>query len=216
MRPMHKQFIIHSDILLLCERRDITQFVQAYIQYLHKQGVVLPRFQTLTFRSMEHLPTLAQRLPFIPGSEKVRRMVVLADAQNDLEGRREMLDVVRSSAYFSKVLYCTHYFFPGRMQGKRWRHGYLEDLLLQALRSETAAGSELMNLLNVGREYLLSVDSYRGQKFRNASSHLLHAYFAATEKYVGLSIGEATLLNAFDLEHKNFACLRQCLEKAGK
>lgn len=213
---MSKQFTIHSDILLLCERREITQFVQAYIKYLHKQEVALPHFQTLTFRSMEHLQILAQRLPYVPGSEKVRRIVVLADAQDDLEGRRERLDVVRGSAYFSKVLYCTHYFFPGRMQGKRWRQGYLEDLLLQTLRPETAAGSELMNLLNVGREYLLSVESYRGQKFRNASRHLLHTYFAATEKYVGLSIGEATLLNAFDLEHKYFACLRQCLEKAGK
>lgn len=216
MWPMHKQLTIHSDILLLCERREITQFVQVYIKYLHKQEVALPHFQTLTFRSMEHLQILARQLPFIPGSEKVRRMVVLADAQNDLEGRREMLDVVRGSAYFSKVLYCTHYFFPGRMQGKRWRHGYLEDLLLQALRPETAVGSELMNLLNVGREYLLSVDSYRGRTFSNISRHLLHAYFAVTEKYVGLSVGEAALLNAFDLEHKNFSCLRQCLEKAGK
>lgn len=211
-----QQLAIHSAILLLCERREIAQFAQAYIQFLHKQGVRLPQLQLLNFHSMEQLPALAQRLPCIPGSERVRRIIVLADAGNNLEEHRELLDVVRGSAYFSKVLYCTHYFFPGRMQGKRWRQGYLEDLLLQTLRAETASGGDLLNLLNVGREYLLSVDSYRGCRLNNPSRNLLHAYFAATEKYAGLNVGEAARQGAFDLENKNFACLKQCLEKAGK
>ncbi len=217
VRPMPKQQLaIHSEILLLCERREIAQFVQAYMQHLQKQKVTLPRGQFLLFRSMEQLSVLAQRLPLIPGSERVRRIIVFADAGNNLEERRELLDVVRGSAYFSKVLYCTHYFFPGRMQGKRWRQGYLEDLLLPTLRAETAACGELLNLLNVGREYLLSVDSYRGYKLNNSSRNLLHTYFAATEKYAGLNVGEAAWLGAFDLENKNFACLKQCLEKAGR
>lgn len=212
---MPKQLAIHSDTLLLCERKEIAQFVQVYMEHLQKQKIALPQGQFLVFRSMEQLSALAQRLPSISGNECVRRIIVFADASNNLEERRELLEIIRGSDYFSKVPYCTHYFFPGRLPGKRWRHGCLEDVLLQTLREETAAAGELESLLNVGKEYLLSVDNYRREKLTNPGRNLLHAYFAATEKYAGLSIGEAARLGAFDLENKNFSCLRQCLEKAG-
>lgn len=216
--PMPKQLAIHSEVLLLCERREIAQFVQAYMQHLQKQKVALPQSQFLIFRSMEQLSVLARRLPLIPGSERVRRIIVLADAGNNLEERRELLDMVRGSAYFSKIPYCAHFFFPGRLQGKRWRSGYLEDLLLEALRPETAESGEFINLYNVCQEYVDSVNNCRGQGngLGNRSRHVLCAYLAATEKYAGASLDEAVAAGAFALEGERFACLRKCLEKLGE
>lgn len=211
-----QQFVIKSETLWLCERLEIARFMSAYADHLQRQGVKLPAYQIVNFHSTDKLQALAQQLSNIASAGKVRNVIFFVDAARDLDARRDCLEAVRGGAYFSKVLYCTHYFFPGRMQGKRWRQGYLEDLLLQTLRAETAAGCDLFNLLNVGREYLLSVDSYRGCRLNNPSRNLLHTYFAATEKYAGLNVGEAARLGAFDLENKNFACLKQCLEKAGK
>lgn len=217
--PMSRQRLaIYNETLLLCERREIAQFVQAYVRYLHKQKIILPQSQFLIFRRLEQLPVLARRLPLIPGSERVRRIIFFADAGNNLEERRELLDAVRGSECFSKIPYCAHFFFPGRLQGKRWRSGYLEDLLLEALRPETTESGDFINLYNVCQEYVDSVNNCRGQKNRlsNRSRHVLCAYLAATEKYAGASLDEAVTAGAFALEGERFACLRKCLEKSGE
>lgn len=211
--PMPKLSTISCASLLLCERREIAQFAQGYIQYLRKKDIRLPQFQLVNFWGIEKLSSLARQLQAEKGSGSVQRIIILADAQADLEERRKKLETVRGSEYFAKVPDYAYYLFPGRLQGKRWRQGYLEDLLLQTLRMETADGGELVNLLNVSREYLLSVNNYRREKLSNPSRNLLYAYLAATEKYVGLNLPDAIKLNAFDLEHESFACLRQCLEK---
>ena len=212
------QLIIKEKLLLLCERAEIAQFVRAYIEYLQTQGVRLPSYQLLNFRSMDRLNALAQRLLSIEGADKVRSVVFFTDAARDLETRRNCLDTIRGSAYFAKIFYCSHFFFPGRLQGKRWRNGYLEDMLLETLRPETAVSGEFINLYNVSQEYVDSVNNCRGRgmELSNRSRYVLYAYLAATEKYAGLSLGEAARQGAFALDSERYSCLRKCLEKLGK
>ena len=100
LQIMSKQLTINGEILLLCERLEMARLLHVYLQYLFRQGVSLPTLQLLNYRSLEQLPTLAERLPNIAGSRQVRKVVVFADAQNDLENRRNMLLDLRSSAFF--------------------------------------------------------------------------------------------------------------------
>ena len=154
---MSKQLTINGEILLLCERLEMARFLHVYLQYLFRQGVSLPTLQLLNYRSLEQLSSLAERLPRIVGSKQVQKVIVFADAQNDLENRRNMLLDLRSSAFFRTREYCAHFFFPGRQAGRRWRHGYLEDLLLETLKTDACDASDFHNLLNMAREYLVSV-----------------------------------------------------------
>ena len=242
LQIMSKQLTINGEILLLCERLEMARLLHVYLQYLFRQGVSLPTLQLLNYRSLEQLPALAERLPNIAGSRQVRKVVVFADAQNDLENRRNMLLDLRSSAFFRTREYCAHFFFPGRQAGRRWRHGYLEDLLLRTLKKDACDASDFHNLLNMAREYLVSVEQMRkivqdeadfklklqqkstriafcdssAYKLTNPSRHLLYTYFAGTEKYLGCSLAEAAKLGAFDFEHEAYGELQKCLLELGK
>ena len=241
LQIMSKQLTINGEILLLCERLEMARLLHVYLQYLFRQGVSLPTLQLLNYRSLEQLPALAERLPNIAGSRQVRNVVVFADAQNDLENRRNMLLDLRSSAFFRTREYCAHFFFPGRQAGRRWRHGYLEDLLLETLKKDVCDASDFNNLLNMAREYLVSVEQMRkivqdeadfklklqqkstriafcdssAYKLTNPSRHLLYTYFAGTEKYLGCSLAEAAKLGAFDFEHEAYGELKKCLLELG-
>ena len=97
---MSKQLTINGESLLLCERLEMARFLHVYLQYLFRQGVSLPTLQLLNYRSLEQLSSLAERLPRIVGSKQVQKVIVFADAQNDLENRRNVLLDLRSSAFF--------------------------------------------------------------------------------------------------------------------
>ena len=234
---MSKQLTINGEILLLCERLEMARFLHVYLQYLFRQGVSLPTLQLLNYRSLEQLSSLAERLPRIVGSKQVQKVIVFADAQNDLENRRNVLLDLRSSAFFRTREYCAHFFFSGRQYGRRWRHGYLEDLLLETLKIDASKECDFQNLLNMAREYLVSVEQMRkfvqdetdfklklekksgkvdfcdsnSFKLTNPSRHLLYTYFAGTEQFVGCNLAEAAKLGAFDFEHEAYAELKKCL-----
>ncbi|MGM9568580.1 MAG: hypothetical protein ACI3XC_00710 [Phascolarctobacterium sp.] len=203
---MNKQLTLNGELLLLCERKEMARLLNVYLQYLFRQGMDLPALQLVNYRSLEQLKPLAERLPNFAGSQQVRKILILADAQNDIEKRRNMILDVRSSAYFRSREYCAHFFFPGRSSGKRWRKGYMEDLLLETLCEDAAEQSHLANLLNASEDFLLTVNNNREpqQRLSNHSLHLLYAFFAGTEKFVGLSLAEAAQLGAFDFQHPGF------------
>ncbi|MGM9529805.1 MAG: hypothetical protein ACI3XH_07405 [Phascolarctobacterium sp.] len=158
---MGKQLTINGVLLLLCERLEMAQFLHVYLQYLFRQGVNLPTVQLFNYRGLEQLAGLAERLPQIPGSGQVEKILIFADAQDDLDNRKNTILDVRSSRFFRTRDYCAHFFFPGRRSGKRWRNGYLEDLLLETLAKDACESSDLYNLLNMAREYLVSVEQMR-------------------------------------------------------
>ncbi len=209
-----QQGSIYGEVLLLCERLEQAQFLHVYLKYLFRRGLSLPPVQIIDCRGLTRLASLAQCLPEMPGSGQVRKAAFFADAAADLRSRKEVLAVVRSSTYFRRMECCPHFFFPGRGEGQCWQRGYLEDLLLACLRRETAAEGDYHSLYNIAEEYLACVASQRGMqsKLENHSRHLLYAYFAATEKYVGLRLAEAALQGAFALDSEKFASLRACLE----
>ena len=85
---------------------------------------------------------------------------------------------------------------------------------LQSLRQESSECSDYYNLYNVSAEYLQTVNCCRGREngLLNYSRHLLYTYFAGTDRYVGMRLGEAALAGAFDLEHPCYASLKECLQ----
>ena len=193
---MSKQSIITGEVLLLCERVEMAQFMHAYLRHLFKQGISLPNMQIVNYQSIDKLDLLTKRLIQLEGREIVQKAVFFADAADERERRMQK------------------FFFPGKKATKRWQKGYLEDMLLQSLRRESSECSDYYNLYNMSAEYLQSVNCCRGRENRlvNYSRHLLYTYLAGTERYVGMRLGEAALAGAFDLEHPCYASLKECLQ----
>lgn len=210
---MVKQSGITGEVLLLCERLEIAQFMHAYLRFLFKQCETLPNMQIINYQGMDRLETLSQRLQKLEGGTQVSKVLFLADADEHYDERMQKFFAVRDSAFFKQVAEYRQYFFPGQKPNKRWRRGFLEDALWEALEQETAEQCDFHNLYNMSAEFLLLVNNNRGRehRLRNYSRHLLYTYFSATEKYVGLRLGEAALAGAFDLEHDVFASLREQL-----
>ncbi len=210
---MIKQSSITSEVLLLCERLEIAQFMHAYLRHLFKQGETLPHMQIINYQSLDKLHDVTQRLKLLDSGIKVRKVLLVADADARYDERLQQFFAVRDNDFLKNVAECKHYFFPGRKSNKKWRRGYLEDVLWETLRQETSEYNDYYNLHNMSAEYLLLVNNNRGRehKLQNYSRHLLYTYFAATEKYVGLRLGEAALAGAFDLQHAAFNSLRESI-----
>lgn len=187
--------------------------MHAYLRHLFKQGKQLPNMQIINYQGLEKMQELTLRLCGLEGSARVQKVLFLADADEFIDERLQELFAVRDNAFFKNVPCFRHFFFPGLRPTKRWERGYLEDALWQALRHETSEYNEYYNLHNMSAEYLLLVNNNRGREHRlkNYHRHLLYTYFAATEKYVGLRLGEAALAGAFDLQHPVFTSLRESL-----
>lgn len=204
---------LSTQTLFLCERIEIARFLQVYLKHLFKQGEKLPNVQIINYHKLEKLDALSVQLKQLVAGSTVQRAVFFADAADEREQRVQQLFSIRDNCFFRDVKHCSHFFFPGRRSNKRWRNGYLEDLLLEALRQETETFPSCCGLLNIASEYLLTVNNCRGKQnqLSNYSRHLLYAYLAASDKYTGMRLDEAALAGVFDLQHPCFNSLRTCL-----
>ena len=77
---MSKQSIITGEVLLLCERVEMAQFMHAYLRHLFKQGISLPNMQIVNYQSIDKLDLLTKRLIQLEGREIVQKAVFFADA----------------------------------------------------------------------------------------------------------------------------------------
>lgn len=86
---MSKQSIITGEVLLLCERLEMAQFMHAYLRHLFKQGISLPNMQIVNYQSIDKLDLLTKRLIQLEGREIVQKAVFFADAADERERRMQ-------------------------------------------------------------------------------------------------------------------------------
>ncbi len=208
-----QQTNINQEVLLLCERTDIAQFLHVYIRHLFKQGVAMNNVQIINFNGMERLPALLKRLENMEGVDKVRKALIIADSEDNIRSKSQRIGSVIRHSFLVELEYCQHYFFPGRRSSRGWHHGYLEDVLLQVLQQDSSEECGYYNLYNITADFLLSVNGCRGREYqlKNESRHMLCSYLSGTDKYAGMRIAEAAQLGAFDLDNQKFDSLKNYL-----
>ena len=97
---MSKQSIITGEVLLLCERVEMAQFMHAYLRHLFKQGISLPNMQIVNYQSIDKLDLLTKRLIQLEGREIVQKAVFFADAADERERRMQKFFAVRDNTFF--------------------------------------------------------------------------------------------------------------------
>lgn len=208
---------VPKEILVLCERLDIAAFVDIYIKYLRTQGVNIPDVRIMNLQCLDNLPQYLQYLEEAEDLAKIGKILLFFDAGIKRLETEHFLYKTKQHSLLLNFAYDV-YLFPKRSVAGNWSPGFMEDLLVPALKQETSESSYFYNLHNIVHEYVFSVNNSRGKKSRlvNHSRNFLYAYFAGTEKFVGLRLGEAATKGAFALDHEGFADLREFFSKLEK
>ena len=208
---------VPNQILVLCERLDIAAFVDVYIKYLRTEGVAIPNVRIINLQCLDNLPQYLQGLEKAEDFSDIEKVMLIADAGIKRLETEHFLYSVKQHSFLVDFDYDL-YLFPKKSAAGNWSPGFMEDLLVPALKQETSECCYFYNLHNIAHEYIFSVNNSRGQKNRivNYSRNFLYGYFAGTEKFVGLRLGEAATKGAFDLNHEGFNDLREFLSKLEK
>ena len=208
---------VPNQILVLCERLDIAAFVDVYIKYLRTEGVAIPNVRIINLQCLDNLPQYLQGLEKAEDFSDIEKVMLIADAGIKRLETEHFLYSVKQHSFLVDFDYDL-YLFPKKSAAGNWSPGFMEDLLVPALKQETSECCYFYNLHNIAHEYIFSVNNSRGQKNRivNYSRNFLYGYFAGTERFVGLRLGEAATKGAFDLNHEGFNDLREFLSKLEK
>ena len=207
---------VPTQVLVLCERLDIAAFIDVYIKYLRNQGVSIPKVRIINLQCLDNLPQYLQDVKEEELLSEYRKVVLFADAGTKRLETEHFLYSVKQHSFLVDVDYDL-YLFPKKSAAGNWSLGFMEDLLVPALKQETSECCYFYNLHNIAHEYIFSVNNSRGKGNRlvNYSRNFLYGYFAGTERFVGLRLGEAAAKGAFDLDHEGFKGLRKFLETLG-
>ena len=145
---------LNAEILFLCERRELAQFIGGYLRYLRQQGCELPAAQLLQCQSLEQLPRLLAALPEREGFSKVRWLIFLGDATNRLRQRLQDLACIEMRSFLKEYAGYRCYLFPGRRVTNHWELGYLEDLLLELLRPQKFGGCYYCSMRGIAASFI--------------------------------------------------------------
>jgi len=201
---------VPKQILVLCERLDIAAFVDVYIKYLRTEGVAIPNVRIINLQCLDNLPQYLQGLEKAEDFSDIEKVLLIADAGIKRLETEHFLYSVKQHSFLVDFDYDL-YLFPKKSAAGNWSPGFMEDLLVPALKQETSECCYFYNLHNIAHEYIFSVNNSRGKENRlvNHSRNFLYGYFAGTERFVGLRLGEAAAKGAFDLGHEGFKDLRE-------
>ena len=208
-----QQSSINEEVLLLCERTDIAQFLYVYIKHLFKKGVAMNNVQIINFNGLEKLPALLKRLEQLEGCERVRKALIVADSGDSIRSKSQLIGSAIRHSFLAQLEYCQHYFFlvsAAHVAGTMaiWRTCFWRFCSRNHPRN---AATTIYTICTA--DFLLSINGCRGRdcQLKNESRHMLCGYLSGTDKYAGMRIAEAAQLGAFDLDNKRFDSLKNYL-----
>lgn len=219
MAYVHNRIL--KPFLVLCEGKDVENFL---ISYLESDALAYDsRFsndiQAFNFGGVENLGVFIGSLTKMDGFEIVRRILVLRDAETDVDQAVKMVqnafrvndlavpdrphewkkgnDSSAPVTAFTLLPACNSNPIPGA----------LEDLCWDLLKDKHAKDMQ--------RDVLGFISDIK-KNYGTISTHehksRLHTYFSVNEKYISLKTGEAASAGAFAWDHEKLDGLRELIE----
>lgn len=211
------KWAVQDEIIALCERIDIAVFIDVYAKYLRNQGLDIPRMRIINIQTLDNLFGYLKRIEQADGFENIKKIILISDAGARRLVTEHTIFKAKTNSFLENFNFEV-FLFPKKSAAGNWTPGFMEDLLLPALKQDTSECSYFYNLHNITREYIFSVHNSRGKEnhFVNYNRNFLYSYFSGTEKFVGLRLGEAAAKGAFNLEHEGFKDLKEFLSNLEK
>ena len=128
---------VPNQILVLCERLDIAAFVDVYIKYLRTEGVAIPNVRIINLQCLDNLPQYLQGLEKAEDFSDIGKVLLIADAGIKRLETEHFLYSVKQHSFLVDFDY-ELYLFPKKSAAGHWSPGFMEDLLVPALKQETS------------------------------------------------------------------------------
>lgn len=197
--------------VILTEGADTYYFCIWAYQAFNATGI-----QVLDFGGIKDLKKYLKNLTLLSGYENVETIVIVRDAETDSRAavnsitsalRNANLSVLGKPCEFAgnapKVAYVV---FPGFTEDAEGNQslldGTLEDLCLELVKED-----EIFECVN---QYIQCLESKR-QDVRRLHKTKLHTYLAGKNDFVGLKIGEAARVGAWDWSHAKLEPFKQVI-----
>lgn len=222
MARVHKQIV--KSYLILCEGIDVENVMCCYLNsaVLADDAHFSNDIQTFNFGGVEDLPVYMQNLTKMDGYDLVRRIMVLRDAETNVQKAISMVQrafringlPVPGSVHCWEKGYDSH----GQSISTAFSllptcdsnptEGALEDLCWEILKDQHARKM---------REDVQGFIEDIKHKYGTVSTHehksRLHTYFSVNERFISLKIGEAAAAGAFEWNSEKLKELKKLISE---
>lgn len=207
---------IHKPHIIFCEGMDEKWFLIHFLNAPELAGdpFYAQEVQVIDFGGNDELRDKLHLLQLTPGFEQVKSLLILRDGETNAQQavRRIQSSLEKEGFPVPEG--------PGEWAGGKPKVGFLlfpccdksviegtlEDLCLSILK-----GGEYPDVLKEISVFLDHLHDVRGRSFRHEFKTKLHTYFSVTDDLVGLKIGEAAKVGAFDWSSERLTYLKEFL-----
>lgn len=207
---------IKKDKLIICEGRDEENFLISWLncEELSNEPGFSNEIQVLNFGGNSDLSNQLEAYKKMDGFDNLTHLMIIRDAEQDFNGAIKSIQGALNNNGFQfpeepgqwiyddgNDLYIGFLLFP--TCDKNLTAGTLEDLCLKILAKSDA--STCMEEINI---FIQRLETEHGKIFTHKFKTQLHTYFAVSDDYVGMKIGEAASAKAFDWSSAELAHLK--------
>lgn len=199
-----KQLKLLKPCLLLCEGMDEMQFLIWYLNdKLLRENHAYDKIQIMDFGGIRDLSKYLRALSGMDNFDKVERIAVMRDAETDSLAAVDSLNMVLANVSELQEIISPYPYFllPGKDEQGNWQNGTLEDLCLEIFRESEEHELSKRQARALSSSFLQECAKLRGHKFKRQHKNQLHIYLSATDKYVGMKVGEAARAGAYDWDN---------------
>lgn len=205
---------IKKPCLLLCEGMDEMQFLIWYLNdKLLKKNSVYDKIQILDFGGIRDLAKYLLALKGTGNFDEVERIAIMRDAETDsLAAVSSLNTVLANDPELQKIISPYPYFLlPGKDEQGNWQNGTLEDLCLRIFRESENYELSKRQVQALSSSFLQICEKFRRADFKRRHKNKLHFFLSATDKYVGMKVGEAARAGAYDWDNVALSELKRFL-----
>lgn len=206
---MEKNVKIHCEHLILCEGVDEKLFLISFLNSKESKEFdkrFEQNIQVIDFGGNEELPVFLSVLKITPGFEMVKSILVVRDAEKSYDKAKMDVRTALVKAgfmceepgtwYENDNIRIGYLLFP--TLDDKSEKGTLEDLCSCLVRDDFKPDYTFENI-----DFLMNKFEEDGvRKFKYEFKTRLHTFFAMTNEFVGMKIGEASKAGAFDWKNK--------------
>lgn len=197
---------ILKEKLILCEGLDEELFLIRWLESkdLSDEPGFANDIQVLNFGGISDLSSRIEKYRKMDGFEKVTHIMIIRDAEHDVNGAIKSIQSALKNNEFQAPDSPSQWIYDDKSElnigfllfptcDNNPTVGTLEDLCLKIIAKQDAQAC--IDEVNI---FLERLEKEYNKKFSHKFKTQLHAYFAVSDDYVGMKIGEAANAKAFD------------------
>ena len=214
MAREHKKIVMQY--VILCEGIDTENFLISYLNSseLEYNKKFSETIQTFNFGGIYDLDTFILNLKNMEGFDKIKRLMILRDAENDVDQAIRMIKSTLRKAELPIPSECNSWETASEFKtaftlmplcNSTPEPGALEDLCWKILIDDYSVKDDVQTFVN---EMKAKHNSIRSHEHKSK----VHTFFSVNENFISLKTGEAAMAGAFNWSSPHLESLKALIE----